>query len=104
MSIANRKAAIDWLNGHRGREIVIQAQGSTLKVVGRADGVESIDACGTRIYECELLTGMPGIQVAMSLHEDTLALHLLGNRSEDGGVVCSLPVSVPYDQVRFSIA
>ena len=104
MSFANRQAAIDWLNGHQGREIVVQAQGSTLKVVGRNDGVDSIDACSTRIYECELVTAMRGIQIAMSLHEDTLALHVLGNRPEDGGVVCSLPLSVPYGQVRFSAA
>jgi len=102
MGFENRKEVIKWLNGHQGQEIVVQAQGSTLKVIGRSQGVDEIDACGVKIFECELATILPGVRIAISLHDDTLSIHALGNPPGDERVVFSLPLSLPYEHVRLS--
>lgn len=104
MSFENRQAVIDWLNGHKGENICLQAHGSMLKVVGRSEGVDRLDACSTLVFECELITCLQGIQIAMSFHAESLALHLLGSESDNGPVFCSIPLSIPYDQVRLSVA
>lgn len=100
MIFENRGEVIEWLNGHRGKTVLIQAKGTALKVAGRSNGVDEIDACGVKIFECELMTGMPGLRVALSLHDDTLSLHALG--SPEGDSVFSLPLSLPYGEVRLS--
>lgn len=102
MGFENRREVIHWLNVHQGREIVVQARGSTLKVIGRSQGVDEIDACGVKIFECELATVLPGLRVAISLHDETISIHALGNPPGDKEVVFSLPLSVPYDQVRLT--
>ena len=102
MGFKNRGEVIDWLNVNLNRDIVVQAQGSTLKVIGRSQGVDEIDACGVKIYECELSTGLPGLRIAISLHDDTISIHALGKPPGEEQVVFSLPLSLPYDQVRLS--
>ncbi|MCH8075419.1 MAG: hypothetical protein IIC64_06315 [SAR324 cluster bacterium] len=102
MGFENRGEVIEWLNVHQGRDIVVQAQGSLLKVIGRSQGVDEIDACGVKIFECELATVLPGLRIAISLHDDTISIHALGSPPGDDRVVFSLPLSVPYDQVRLS--
>ncbi len=104
MAFENRKQVIDWLNDNRGRDIVVQAQGSMLKLTGRSRGVDEIDACGVKIYECELDTELPDVHVAMSLHEDTVAIHVLGNRPGQKEAVFSLPLSFPYGAIQLSSA
>ena len=51
---------------------------------------------------CELATVLPGSGTAISLHDDTISIHALGSPPGDDQVVFSLPLSVPYDQVRLS--
>ncbi len=102
MGFENRGEIIKWLNVHQGQEIIVQAHGSTLKVIGRPQGVDEIDACGVKIFECELATVLPGLRIAISLHDDTISIHALGNPPGDEQVVFSLPLSVPYDQVRLT--
>ena len=102
MGCEDRGEVIEWLNVHQGRDIVVQAQGSLLKVIGRSQGVDEIDACGVKIFECELATVLPGLRIAISLHDDTISIHALGSPTGDDQVVFSLPLSVPYDQVRLS--
>lgn len=102
MGFENRGEIIRWLNVHQGQEIVVQAHGSTLKVIGRSQGVDEIDACGVKIFECELATALPGLRIAISLHDETISIHALGNPPGDEQVVFSLPLSVPYDQVRLT--
>jgi hypothetical protein len=100
----NREQVLAWFRAHRGRTIRLGRAGSTLKVIGRTQGVDEIDACSADILETELETGLPGVQVALTFHEDALALHLLVAQSGSKDVACSLPLSLPYEQLRLSEA
>ncbi|HKJ00625.1 MAG TPA: hypothetical protein VKB51_19300 [bacterium] len=101
---ADRKAVSAWLNAHDGQRVRLTCPGSTLRVVGTTDGIEELDACSTDIYHGELRTGVPGLQIAVTLHDQGLALHLLAESPEGGKAPVSLPVSIPYDRVRLDPA
>jgi hypothetical protein len=98
-----REAVSDWLEAHAGRRIRLSSAGSTLSVVGIPDGVTELDACSTEVHYGELETDLPAVQVALTLHEDVLALHVRVGAPDAGGsgdAALSLPLSVPYQQLR----
>ena len=102
MIFKDRDSLVTWLNGHAGKRICLKGRGSTLKITGRTRGVEKLDACSAEFMECELETGHPEIQVALSLHPQSLALHLIVSAPDEGETVCSLPLSLSYGEVDFS--
>ena len=104
MAFDNRESVVKWLNDHTGQRICLTSEGSTLRVVGETDGVERLDACSMEILHSELQTDIQGVQIAMSLHLDALALHLLGTSAGNKAVVFAVPLRLPYASVRLSLA
>lgn len=102
VSFKNREAIVAWLHEHQGRRIRLGAEGSTLRVEGMPMGVEKLDACSTEFLHCEMDCGLAGLRVSFSLHESRLALHVLSDVPGQRGSSLSLPLSLPYDQVRLS--
>jgi hypothetical protein len=100
----DREAIIKWLDDHSGREVCLRGQGTTLKVIGRTEGVDELDACSTEIYHTELITGLDDLQVAISFHPERLALHIIGRRPGGAPSLVSVPISLPYERVQLSLA
>jgi hypothetical protein len=100
----DHKSVIAWLNAHDGQRVRLTCPGTTLRVVGITDGIEELDACSTDIYHGELRTDVPGLQIAVTLHDQGLALHLMASGDAEGLAPVSLPVSIPYDRVRLDPA
>jgi hypothetical protein len=101
---ADRQSVTEWLNAHNGQRVRLTCPGTTLRVVGITDGIEELDACSTDIYHGELQTEVPNVQIAVTLHDEALALHLLGGTPEGRMVQVSLPLSIPYERVRLDPA
>ena len=101
---ADRKAVLSWLNAHKGQAVRLTSPGSTVRVVGRAGGIEEVDACSTDVFLGELHTGHPGLNLALTLHDVALALHLLAVAPRGAAPSLSLPLSIPYDRLRLDPA
>ncbi len=101
---ADRQGVAAWLNVHKGQQVRLTCPGTSLRLVGRSDGIEQVDACSTDVYLGELRTDLPGVQIAVTLHDEVLAVHLLAKGGQPGAGQVSLPLSVPYDQLRLERA
>ena len=95
-----REAMMDWLNGHAGQRIELTVVGTPVVLRGVTEGVETLDACSTEIQECEVETGVAGVQVALVFHEHALGLHVLASTGEKTPFAVSVPMSMPYASVR----
>lgn len=77
-----------------------------MNLVGRPHKVEELDACSTIVHECDLDAGIEGLHIALSIHDDTLAVHLTGG--EEGSephrrpLSLSASLSLPYGQFEMS--
>lgn len=100
----NGKAVAKWLNAHRGQRVCLTDPTTQLRVVGTTSGIEKLDACSTDIYYGELHTDAPDVQIALTLHDEELSLHLLVQGAHGGKPDISLPLSLRYDQVRLERA
>lgn len=98
------KSVAEWLNAHHGRRVRLTAPGTQLRVVGVTNGIEKLDACSTDIYYGELQASLPAVQIALTLHDAELSLHLLIPGEAGGKPEVSLPHSLPYEQVRLEPA
>jgi hypothetical protein len=101
---ADRKAVTAWLNAHKGRAVRLTSPGTRLRVVGTTQGIEELDACSTDIFYAELRTALPGLQIALTLHDEEVSLHLLAQDPKGGPAPVSLPLSFPYDRLRLDPA
>jgi hypothetical protein len=101
---ADRHDVTAWLNARKGQRVCVTSPGTTLRIVGRTDGIEELDACSTDVFHGELHSDLPGLQISLTLHDDALALLLLavGKGGRAGNL--SLPLSVPYERLRLDIA
>jgi hypothetical protein len=100
----DRRSIAAWLDAHDGKRVRLTCLGTTLRVIGMTHGVEELDACSTDIFHSELHTDVPGVQLAFSLHDEALALHLLAYTPDGKGAALSLPLTIPYDRVRLDPA
>lgn len=100
----DRQSVTTWLNAHEGQLVRLTSPGTTLRVVGVTDGIEELDACSTDVYHGELQTDAPNVQIAITLHDEALALHLLAGMEEGRTAQISLPLSIPYERVRLDPA
>lgn len=100
----DRQSVIDWINAHKNQRVRLQSERSTLRVVGVTRGVEELDACSTEIPYAELRTGIAGLHVALSLHDEALSLHVLAAAPEGGPAPLSLPLGIPYADLRMAPA
>lgn len=98
----DKAAVIEWFKAQRGQEIVIRMQGGSVRVQGRAEGVERLDACSTEIEQAEMAFGHRDMETSLSFHAETLGIHLIVFRSGTREVELSLPVSIPYDALLLS--
>lgn len=96
MSTWDKTSVLAWLKETGTGAIVIRMQGTPLKLVGRSKGVDQIDACSTDISEVELDVGQEGINISMSVHDNTLALHFLAKDKQTKETIVSMPVSIPF--------
>ena len=94
-----RQRAIEWVTAHRDKRVILRRKGTGLRVEGSFPGVVEVDACSTDYFEAELYTGAPNLVVALSFHEDTVLVHVEGDRPEGGGLCVSLSSSVPYAEL-----
>ncbi|MDH4247548.1 MAG: hypothetical protein OEW39_07010 [Deltaproteobacteria bacterium] len=94
-----REAMLNWFNEHAGQRIEITVKGTPLVLRGTTEGVETVDACSTELQECEINTGVGGVQVALVLHQHALGIHVLATREENAPLAVSVPISVPYASV-----
>lgn len=94
-----REAVLAWLEAHGDGPLVLRQRATALRVAGVVKGVEELDACSAHYQECELLTGVPNVEVMLSFHEERLSVHLLVREPASGGIVVSLPQGIPYDEL-----
>jgi len=97
METRDRASVLDWLKKHALKKVVIRMQGTTLKVAGTLEGLAKLDACSTEIDESSLSIGLKGIQVSMSLHQNSLSMHLMAFGEKTENSLISMPVSIPYN-------
>ena len=100
----SRQAVVDWLNAHARQTIRIGCAGSTLRIECVTEGIEELDACSADIPYGDLRTEMPGVHVAVTLHDDALSLHVLMGEGTGRRARLSLPLSVPYERLRLAPA
>jgi hypothetical protein len=100
----DRKSITDWLDAHAGRRVRLSSPGTTLRIVGRTEGIAELDACSTDVFTGELRTGLADVQISITLHDHVLALHLLVAGPKGTPSPVSLPISVPYERVRLEPA
>jgi hypothetical protein len=101
---ASRQDVTAWLNAHNAQRVRITCPGTTLRIVGVTDGIEELDACSTDIYHGELHIDVPNVQIAITLHDEALALHLLAGTPKGRMVQVSMPMRIPYERVRLDLA
>ena len=101
---ADRKSVAAWLNRHKGERIRLTSPGSSLRLIGITDGIEQVDACSTDVFLGDMRTELPGVQVAITLHDEVLAVQLLAKGDGPAAGQVSLPVSVPYRRLRLARA
>ena len=101
---SERQGVAAWMNVHKGQLVRLTCPGTTLRLVGRSDGIEQVDACSTDVFLGELRTDLPGVQIALTLHDEVLAVHLLAGTPQGRNVQVSLPLSIPYERVRLDPA
>ena len=101
---SDRQGVAAWMNVHKGQLVRLTCPGTTLRLVGRSDGIEQVDACSTDVFLGELRTDLPGVQIALTLHDEVLAVHLLAKGDAPGAGQVSLPLSLPYDRLRLERA
>ncbi len=98
----SRQDVVAWFNAHRKRPIVLTAHGTQLRVNGTEGGTEELDACSAEFVQVELDVGVPGVQVALTLHDAQVGLQAIVLQGER--TVCSLPVSIAYADLRLRVA
>ena len=101
---AGPKETLEWLNAHAGQTIRISASDHSFSLVGRPRKVEELDACSTVVHQCEFEADGEGLSVALTLHDDTLAVHATGGESPSGAPTLSVSWSLPYSRVKLDIA
>ncbi|MDH4120656.1 MAG: hypothetical protein OEV94_03005 [Deltaproteobacteria bacterium] len=72
------QAVRHWLDARRGQRVALRHRGTTLRVEGECLGVEELDACGTRLWECHLKSPLDGMSVSLTFHESSVSLHVRG--------------------------
>lgn len=97
-----RKSLEGWLKNHVGSTVMIRREHSTFRVAGVNLGVEKLDACSTEVWEADLDVGMEGVQVGMSLMEDSLAIQVLIPGHKAGEALLSVPMTIPYAELQLT--
>ena len=92
----DKTTVVEWLKKTGKQTLVIRMQGTTLRLTGHSQGLEKVDACSTEIEEVELDVGEPDTTVSLSVHDNTLGLHVLIHDPKTGQTVVSIPTSIPY--------
>ena len=96
MTVWDKPTAIEWVKEHSGQEIVIRVRGTTVRLQGRAGGVEDVDACAAEFQEFELHPGYEHLQIAISFHDHTLSVHFSALKPGSKETTISMPLSIPY--------
>ena len=102
METWNRERVAAWLKARAGQWVRLTDRHTGLKVEGRSHGVEELDACSADFLEGEVDPEVPGVAVALVLHEHTLGVHVLVQGADARHPRCALPVSVPYTQLHLA--
>lgn len=97
-----KKTVLQWFRVHAEKVVVVKLQGTTLRIEGRAAGVDEIDACSTDIYATGLGMDAPGLDTSISFHEHSLSVHLLVRETGSEKSILSMPVSIPYGLLQLS--
>ena len=101
MNSWNFGTVLDFLMKHARQRIVIREQGTTMRVSGVLAEVGDRDACSLDLVEADLDTGIAGLHCSLTLHENTLLVHLSGPGPESPLFV---PVSIPYEDLFLDAA
>ena len=97
-----KKDVLKWFKVHAEKIVVVKLQGTTLRIEGRAAGVDEIDACSADIFATGLGMVSPGLDTSISFHENSLSVHLLVRESGSKRSILSMPVSIPYGLLQLS--
>ena len=95
-----RQTLIDWLNNNANKRVELTVLGTQVVLRGTTAGVETLDACSTEIQECEMDTGVKGLQVALVMHEHALGIQVVASGKGQPRLSVSVPMSVPYASVK----
>jgi len=96
MAKLSRTTVLDWLHKHRGQRIRIGAAASTLRLTGRCEGLEELDACSTEFVSCPVRLSDPLAEATLTLHDTAISLLVLVRGASGGSVELSVPVTIPY--------
>ena len=94
---------IDWLNDNANKRVELTVIGTPVVLRGTTDGVETLDACSTELQECEMETGVKGLQVALVMHEHALGIQVVASAKGQSKLSVSVPMSVPYTSVKLEL-
>lgn len=102
MTAWNRDSVVKWFRGRPQHQVRVARSHDVMRLEGRCCGVEELDACSADYLECGLDVGIPGVEVALSFHDEVLLVHLYGVSPRKRGTAFSVPVSIPYEQLQLS--
>lgn len=89
----------EWLDKREQKVIRIRVNGGTEKAEGVCQGVDEVDACSTTVLECRLVMPIAGMDLHLSLHQETLAMHLCVKAQPESPSIVCLHSSIPYDRL-----
>lgn len=101
---ADRQGVLDWLKAHEGQRVRLGDAASTLRVVARAEPVETLDACSTEFKAVHLRVDLPGLELDATLQDEALTLMVRAAPEQDGPALLVLPFAIPYGRLRMAPA
>jgi hypothetical protein len=96
METWNSRRVLDFLMAHARRRITLRQRGATLRLTGKLTEVGDRNACSMDLVEADLDLGIPGLQCALTVHENSVLVHVSGDA---GATSLYFPVSIPYPEL-----
>ena len=94
-----KSTLLHYFHKHLGESVLLEEQGTRIKVQGIITEVDEMDLCSTTLFETTLQMEREGIEVALTFHEEFIGVHLLAYAADHTTPQISFPYQIRYDQL-----
>ena len=98
-----RNTLYNFLRDNRGENLLIKESGGGLLLKGKLDEVSELNLCGRMLVEAGISLKPPGLEAALTLHEDFAGLQLQLKRESDPESTLSILREIPYHLLSVTV-